>query len=99
MLLLLRSNDPRIKIPLGSKLYINWDGFKRSIWEFRNWISEGNNIYHKNMTKEQALELLEGRKKLCEKHPYGVTTHLFVFKGIYIEKIELDILKWFLEIE
>ena len=49
--------------------------------------------------EEQALELLEGRKKLCEKHPYGVTTHLFVFKGIYIEKIELDILKWFLEIE
>lgn len=57
MLLLLRYNDLRIKIPLGSKLYINWDGFKRSIWEFRNWISEGNNIYHKNMTKEQALEL------------------------------------------
>lgn len=57
MLPLLKSNDPRIRVPLGSKLYINWSGFKRSIWEFRNWIPKGNNIYHMNMTKEQASEL------------------------------------------
>lgn len=49
--------------------------------------------------KEQALKELECRKKCCEEHPYGVTRHLFVFKGMYLEKIELDILKWFLEIE
>ena len=49
--------------------------------------------------KEQALKLLEDRQKIYEEHPYGIATNLFVFKGIYIKKIELDILKWFLEIE
>lgn len=57
MLPLLKSSDPRIRIQLGNKLYVNWSGFKRSIWEFRNWIPKSNDIYHTNMTKEQASEL------------------------------------------
>jgi len=51
------------------------------------------------ITEEQAQKMLENRKKICKEHPYGLVKNMHFFKGIYIEKIELDILKWFLEIE
>ena len=50
------------------------------------------------LTENQAREILEGKIKMCEEHPYGLVKNAHCFKGIYVEKIELDILKWFLEI-
>lgn len=51
------------------------------------------------ITEEQAKKMLENREKICKEHPYGLVKNMHCFKGIYIEKIEVDILKWFLEIE
>jgi len=51
------------------------------------------------ITEEQAKELLKHRQNLCKKHPYGTTRGSNNWKGIFIPKIELDILKWFLEEE
>lgn len=51
------------------------------------------------ITEKQALEMLEHKKKICNEHPYGLVIHKLMCEGIYIEKIEIDILKWFLEIE
>lgn len=48
--------------------------------------------------EEQAKKELEWRKKYCEEHPYGVCYHPFS-GGIFIEKLESDILKWVLEME
>ena len=50
------------------------------------------------ITEEQARKELQSRIEYCKLHPYGAI-HNFVFDGIYLEKIELDILKWVLEIE
>ena len=50
------------------------------------------------ITEEQARKELELSEKYCREHPYGVTYHR-LFGGIFLEKIERDILKWFLEIE
>ncbi len=50
------------------------------------------------ITEEQARKELKIREKCCIEHPYGVTHHILL-GGIFLEKIERDILKWFLEIE
>lgn len=50
------------------------------------------------ITEEQAKIELECKEKHCKEHPYGVVQNN-ISNGIYIKKIELDILKWVLEIE
>ena len=48
--------------------------------------------------EEQARKELEYRENYCKEHPYGNCYHPFS-GGIFIEKLERDILKWMLEIE
>ena len=50
------------------------------------------------ITEEQARKKLKLNEEYCREHPYGVTYH-GLFGGIFLEKIEIDILKWLLEIE
>ena len=47
--------------------------------------------------EKQAKEELEYRIEYCKKHPYGVTYNN-LFGGIFLKKIERDILKWYLDV-
>ena len=49
--------------------------------------------------EEQAREMLEHKEKFCQEHPYGTIANKYFGGGLYVQKIELDALKWFLEIE
>lgn len=48
--------------------------------------------------EEQARKELKNRENYCKEHPYGNCYHPFS-GGIFIEKLERDILKWILETE
>lgn len=50
------------------------------------------------ITEEQAREMLENKEKFCQEHPYGTIANKYFGGGLYVQKIELDVLKWFLEI-
>lgn len=49
------------------------------------------------ITEEQAKKELEYRIEYCKKHPYGVTYNN-LFGGIFLQKLEADILKWYLDV-
>jgi hypothetical protein len=51
------------------------------------------------INEEQAIKELEWREKLYNDYPYGTCKNSYYINGIYIEKLELDILKWLLERE
>jgi len=50
------------------------------------------------ITEEQAIEMLKHKEKFCQEHPYGTIANKYFGGGLYVQKIELDALKWFLEI-
>lgn len=50
------------------------------------------------ITEDQAKEMLEHKEKFCQEHPYGTIANKYFGGGLYVQKIELDVLKWFLEI-
>lgn len=52
---------------------------------------------HVFITEEQAEKELKLREELYKKYPYGTCQNSYYIDGIYIQKLELDILKWFLE--
>lgn len=49
-------------------------------------------------TEEQIIEMLDFKMKLCERFPYGRIDNMG-YKGIWGDKLEVDILKWVLEKE
>ena len=49
------------------------------------------------ITEDQAKKELEYREEICNRYPYGRISTQWWIKGIYIEKLERDILRWVLE--
>lgn len=49
------------------------------------------------ITEEQAKEELQKREEIYNKYPYGRCSNKWWIEGIYIDKLERDILKWVLD--
>ena len=51
------------------------------------------------ISQEDAEIELQNREKFYKEHPYGTCRNQYYLKGIYLEKLERDILKWVLDKE